>query len=278
MVVSVFYIRSSWNNLFTQVIKPFIIQHQSNIKSWCIYFSSTHGDHITLAIKTVDNVRIEKNFLETAGNFLSLNPSEKNIIEFPLEDFFMDYPNNSIQFNKSKSLAHSWDNSSQKDRQQAISKALIEALGNDVIDMESIYTFLIYMQLGIIQSAYPDIRIACSLAPNILICWGNTEDIENEKADYEFTGLIQLFKNNKEIFRKIIKDVWKEHYNSELRWLYEWESACRKFIKTDFSEEFISLSTLLCKHLGLNEKMVEISFQLIFNAFKQLPEHGQPVN
>ncbi len=261
--------------MFVHVIEPFIILHQRDIQYWCVYFSSTQGEHVTLAITAADDAVIEKSFLEAAESFLILNPSEKNIIEFPLKGFFKDYPNNSVQFNKSRSLAHSWNNSNQMSQQQAISISLVEALKNEVINNESIYTFLIYMQLGIIHSAYPGIQQACSVIPNILMSAQNSSVIPN-KADDELTNLIRLFDTNKEIFPEIIKELWEEDPISGLDWLYNWEISCRKFIKTNFLQEFISLSALLCKHLGLNEKMTEISFQLIIKTFKQLPELSKP--
>lgn len=258
--------------MFAHVIEPFIILNQRDIKYWCIYFSSTQGEHISLAVMAADDAVIEKRFLKIAENFLTLNPSEKGIIEFPLKDFFKDYPNNSIQFNKSKSLTHSWNNSNQMPQQQAISIALVEAFKNEVIDNESIYSFLIYMQFGIIHSVYPDIRHACSVIPNILIAAQKSSVIPDKIADDELNSLIKLFENNKEIFPGIIKDVWEEDRISDLDWLYDLEISFRKFVKANFSAEFISLSTLLCKHLGLNEKMAGLSSQLIIKTFKQLPQ------
>lgn len=272
MLISVFYTRSLWNNLLVHVIEPFILLHQKDIKYWCIYFSSTQGEHITLAIMGTDDAVLKKNFLETADNFLTLNLSEKNAIEFPLKGFFKDYPNNSIQFDKSRSLVYSWNNSNQMPQQQAISVSLIKAFENEVIDNESIYTFLIYMQLGIIHSAYPDIREACSVIPNILTSVQRNSIIPDKVAEAELTSLIKIFENNKEVFPGIIKEVWEEDHISQSNWLYDWKISCRKFIKTNFLSGFNSLSTLLCRHLGLNERMAGISSQLIIKTFKQLPE------
>ncbi len=252
-----------------RVIKPFVlIDEKNSIERWCIYLSDTQGDHITLAVKSSD-MQLEKKFSSFITKFLETNPSEKETAVYPLQNFFMDYPNNSIVFDKEKSFGDTFYHK-EGIAEQEISKSIIEAFSDDLINTESAFAFFIYMQLGIVKAVFPDIR----LIPKDDILQGLKFGDENEfrladgmKLDQR--GFIELIETNKDIMPEIMHDIWAENKNPELEWLYNWIRTCKSVIGRDnFKRKFIELSHLICSQLGLNkDALIPLSCQMISRSF-----------
>jgi hypothetical protein len=276
MVASVFYNRSSWHNLLHQVVNPFINTHTGTVENWCIYLSSVQGEHITFATRSSSDAQLQRSFYDMTESFLSKNPSEKKETSYPLNILFIDYPNNSIQFNKSKALSDSWNDCNQRNKRQDISQVMMYALAHDQIDKESIYTLMIYMQMGIIKAAYPELQKACCHIPDLLHYYKKVKytSVENLVSKNESAAFLEMFENNKEILSEIIQDVWSENRDSELHWISAWISSCGDLIlKSNFEQTFFILSNLICEHFGLNdEAMVRLSCQLLAKGFGSLPQ------
>ena len=276
MRTSVFYNRSLLHHLIIEVIRPFIAfeKDRNTIENWCVYLSNVQGDHISLFIRSANSDQLQKKFSERTQKFLDANPSSKNIVKYPLAGFFMDYPNNSIQVNNVRLFPYSPGNN-KENREQAISQAIVDALGNDLINTANIYTFLIYMLLGIIKTVYPAISKARDKVADLLQYVNNpygTEENSQSILPEDHAVLIQLMENNKKVFPEIIYHVWDENADPELTWLYEWIHACRNFIAVhNFNQNFFLLSRMICRHLGLGDKTISsLSCRLIFNSFNSI--------
>ncbi len=279
MVVSIYYNRSSWHDLITNVIQPFIRQEQDNLEAYYFYFGTSQGDHVTFAARPQDNTdNFQKRFSILLEQFLLSRPSASKVISYPLQSFFMDYPNNSFHFNKNKLIAYSENTIVSDLIKHHISKSIIDAFGSEEVDNESIYTFIIYMQLGIIRAANSTFKQA--LESSIQIenylknqeVWENNE-IERETIEYDQEDFKLLFDNNKEMLVEIIGQIWAEtNYSSELSWLETWEFNCKQSINEfGFERSFVLLTELICEHLGLNgKKLPYLSSKLILNSFKHL--------
>lgn len=274
MIISIFYNRSSWHDLITNVIKPFIQQEQNILKTYYIYLSSNQGDHITFAAKPQDNNdKFQQRFSILIERFLLANPSETKAIKYPLQSFFMDYPNNSFCFNKDKLLVQSSNNRGSKLIQQQVSKAIIDSLGNEEIELDDIYTFITYMQLGIIKAAHSDIKSAyCSVKKLIDYCHDLGTSFENATGADDRTNIELLLDSNKNVLSEIIEDIWNEdNHNSEIEWLEEWIAVCKEHLtESGFNHSFIHINRVIYEHTGLKGSSHIISLRLILYAFKQV--------
>src|ERR1700677_2965281 len=101
---------------------------------------------------------------------------------------------------------------------QSISKALADALGDDESEPESLYAFLIYMQLGIIKAAYPSIKAARRVAIKLLKYLSKPGDTDGNYHDIKI-----LFDNTQDTLLEIIEETWyPPKYNPDLAWMDKW--------------------------------------------------------
>lgn len=190
----------------------------------------------------------------------------------------MDHPNNSVRFYQTNesTFFNSIAYKDSEDMRWQISQALLEAFGSEEIDLASIYTFISYMQIGILKAAYPDIKLAQAKSTD-LICYLNElkdleeveTDIRGEKDNQYFK---QLFEENQDILLEIVRDIWEPGgADSELKWMEVWEAACKNFLTgVDFKSSFILLSNLVYEQIGFmhNKNSVRLSLKLISASFR----------
>ncbi len=158
----------------------------------------------------------------------------------------------------------------QTDISQYISQAFSGALGEDEIEVENIYMFLIYIHFGAIKSVYPSISKARNEAIGLLNYLSKYADIPNEENE----DIKLLFESNKDTLLEIIEDIWNmdDCENHELKWLEVWIAHCRYFFKeTNFYESFTYLHKAAhIQALSRSKNLPHISITLIVNSFIQL--------
>jgi len=150
---------------------------------------------------------------------------------------------------------------------------MIAAFKNYEIDMESIYTLLIYLQLGIIRSAFSDITTAYEKFRIIAKSLVEQETLEKEPDQ---SVLINQFTENqgqssleynKDVLNEILTDIWdRDNRTSEIKWMEQWEYHCRKLLDhLEFDYIFKFLSELIFEHLGISneENRFKLSVNLI---------------
>lgn len=279
--VSIYYDQTAWHYLILHFIRPFLNEERDSgrLKTYGLYLGNMRGDHIRLVINvTEDKIAFEERLTGLLQHFLTTNPSVKTKEQqYPIKGFFMDYRNNSFWFDKYSSV-FVLDAPEAENINERVSKCIIEALGSQEIEREMIYTFMIYMQLGAIKAAYPDIKIAGSKMPALI---NSLEEPDKLNEDTETFGdstaygqeLAHLFENNKNILVEILGDVWNENgYGEEIEWIDGWVEICRLFIgQADFHGCYVSLSTIIYRHLGfaIDPYLLSLSSELILNAFNR---------
>jgi hypothetical protein len=280
IVAAVYYNRSSWHELI-KFINPHLKEAHKNgsLDTYSINFGLYGGDHIKLILKPSGNGNeFEKNADSLIKQFLLSNPSETNTIEYPLNTFFMNHPNNSVWFHQTNESA--FFNSIQYKESDymrcQISQALLEALGSEEIDLASIYTFISYMQIGILKAAYPDIKLAQANSIDLICYLNELKDFEeteiDSKGEKDNQYFKQLFEGNQGILLEIVKDIWEPGgTDSELKWMGAWEVACKNFlVESDFKTSFILLSNLVYEQMGFmhNKNLLQLSLKLISASFR----------
>ncbi|MDB5119778.1 MAG: hypothetical protein JWN56_996 [Sphingobacteriales bacterium] len=285
MIVSIFYNQESWHELMTMLIKPFIEREQSSFKHWSIYLSTNRGEHITILIepKKSSNKTHEERFLAQAELFLTESPSAIKVIEYPLTSVFQDFASNSIELNVDNLLVNSTGDDRLILAKQQLSEIIIDVLADQEIDIESIFTFLIYLQLGIIKAGFTNTKRARVNTLKLLL-FLNTQ--ENNSGDLDAPTIqenqqfVELFEYNKNTFVEIVEDIWnKDKYDDDLEWMKKWESISTSFLnETDFHQVFISLSKIAYDHLGLNgSKIQNSSSKQVLKIFNQVTKNMDKV-
>lgn len=282
MVVSIFYNQVAWHELLKDFISPYLQQNQDTILHWYISLSTYRGEHITLEIEFRDNsLQFEEYFNKEVNTFLENYPSPMKIIDYPLDGLFMDYENNTVYYNIE--AHHNTDNQNLTSiiRQQ-LSEIILCTLEDQEIDIESIFTLIVYLQLGIIKAGFTNTKTARINTLKLVLHLTTQDDIDpNDKAKAEETErFIKLFEYNKDIFVEIIEDIWsKEKYEDELRWMGQWENVCKDYLNTnEFHVAFMLLSKIAYQQTGLNgDKILLNASKQILKIFNQVTKKNEGI-
>jgi hypothetical protein len=256
MIVSIFYNQEWWHKLLADVIKPFIESERGELKYWYVSLNTNRGEHITVAFDAESsNAEVIKNkFLTQVNAYLSNSPSAIKEINYPLEGIFMDYPNNSIELDIDTPINLS-DNSMIAVRQQ-FSEIVLEVGSSRVMDIESIFAFIIYLQLGIIKAGYSNSKRARMASLKLLLFLNTQEGGATDANSTEASNnipFIQIFDVNKDLIGEIVEDIWRGgEQDADLKWMENWELICRQFSAgREFHEAFVLLSRICYEQLGL---------------------------
>jgi len=268
MVASIFYNQVAWHELLSGFISPYIQQNQNNILHWHLSLSTYRGEHVTLIIEPKqNNAQLEEDFKKKADNFLANFPSPMKAIEYPLNGFFMDYHSNTVEYNI-EALYSTANNSGMLAVKQQLSEIILQALGGQEIDIESIFSFIVYLQLGIIKAGFTSTKTARvnTLKLVLHLTTQDTSDNNDKTSEEETQRFIDLFEYNKEIFVEIVEDIWnKEKYDAELNWMEQWENTCKEYLQSsEFHTAFMLLSQIAYQQAGLNGD------KILLNASKQI--------
>ncbi|RYY36116.1 MAG: hypothetical protein EOP46_07635 [Sphingobacteriaceae bacterium] len=267
---SIFYDREQWGKLLGEAIFPFIDSEKELINTYYVHLEVSPRDHIKLTMKSTEpgNTELESRFLDYMDQYLLDNPSEAVHTQHNF------YPNNTAwvnQYNESDFYLADDERGFDYIREK-IADALRQ-LAVDTIDTSSMYTFIFYLQLGLLKANYTDVN-QLKAEIDLITTSLKAQYKDPSKFINATTNKVgkQFFTSNKEILIEIIDDIWGElHYNPDLQWLGEWIEACKYFIKdANFTASFILISRLVYDSLGLmNNKLLPLSLQIITSAFNE---------
>ncbi|RVU00434.1 hypothetical protein EOD41_13230 [Mucilaginibacter limnophilus] len=267
MIASIFYNQVAWHNLLCGFIRPYIQQNQNNISHWRVSLSTYRGEHITVEINPAnEHFALKEDFCKKAEAFLENFPSPMKAVKYPLDGLFMDYPNNTIEYDIEE--PHLTINDSLHAVKQQLSEIILYALADQEIDIESIFTLIVYLQFGIIKAGFTNTRTARvnTLKLVLHLTTHDNGDSNDKQREDETQQFVALFDYNKEIFVEIIEDIWtKENYETGLHWMAQWENACKTYLQTnEFHVAFMLLSQAAYQQTGLNGD------KILLNASKQI--------
>lgn len=99
--LSIFYTKSYWKQFIAEFLKPYLLlqREKGNIRLIYIAFREDQGEHIQLALEfvTPDYMDVIATLKDRLTEYLELNPSKDNTAEYKGSQFFMNFPNNTIQ-------------------------------------------------------------------------------------------------------------------------------------------------------------------------------------
>jgi hypothetical protein len=252
IAVSIFYSQIKWNELINKAIVPFLNTKyiSRTLKFYSIYFSKNQGENILIILRFVDD---NKKFIDFVTNYFKeyilINPSPNILLEYPLETFFINYPNNSIIINGVKIPHFPFE-----EAEIGVTSALI-SLSKTNIGFEEILTLALYLQLGFIKAKYDNyydaykgvLEIEKYLEEENLFINENTY-LSNDILIYDGFG------ENAAVIDQIILDVWmSKNGNDEFEWLNKWKIMSQNLLKrNEFPSTFIQINNQIFNHLGIN--------------------------
>lgn len=270
--VSVFYNMKSWNTILNSCLRPSLalLERRSWIEGYFIHFSKNQGDHLRISCLVssnhVDDVRqILSNDIK---KYISAFPSITDQVKYPLSSIFKNFPNNSVNFNIYKNYAPESEFLNSKELlslRQLISNLIIAEMAQDIIEEESVFTFGLYMQLGVLKAIFErKDKSILQLREHINNLIFNTEIKSQVLADKK---IADLYIENKELLLEIFNEVWNEM--PEADWLFPWISTCKDFYtRVNFSTLFSLLNHLVFEHISyLERNSLLITSSLIYNCY-----------
>jgi hypothetical protein len=144
--LSVFFEKSHWPKIITEFLKRYITKYKANgdIGAFSVSFSSEQGGHIRLAFECTsdDQEQLADDFHDQLNSYLLLNPSPKPQQNYIGKAFFMDYYNNSIEYNLYQlDTVHNEIN----EIKSLVSERFLNVFGEVEYDESSMLTFAIYI-------------------------------------------------------------------------------------------------------------------------------------
>ena len=279
MVASIFYNQPTWQKLLCNFIDPFVKENQSKIAHWHLSLSTYRGAHINFVFQANQGNDLTEIFKISAQQYLENYPSAIQAIDYPLDTLFMDYPVNTVEYDNERLYPTTFDSSLFSIRQH-LSEIIIQTLGEHEIDIESIFTLIVYLQFGIIKAGFTNTKTArINTLKLVLHLTTQSETPNPNQADEEKSKhFIALFEYNKDIFKEIIEEIWSdEPYSSELQWMTGWEDECKNYLQDrEFHVVFLLLSQIAYQQAGLNSNgiLLDASRQIlkIFNQVTRTME------
>jgi len=287
----VFYNKISWDFLIANAIEPFLCHEKDNIKTFYLQFCNEPITNIKITIKpSIDGekMNLENRFLDYMDEFLLNNPSESQNLGYRF------YPNNSAwvdQFDDDVFYVKNDVYVNLDVMRNEISRAMIIFKEHE-INNESIYTFVLYMQLAIIRAIFPSADKVKVGIDDIIEFLKSDKYVESVSKKFDLLQnrvvrikkpndlsaknnekmLNQMFRHNADILSEIIEEVWSVNEVSDLIWLNDWVTCCAEsYNSLHFGEFFVIASRLIYEHVGLeNKKLLPLSTKLIMNAFNQI--------
>lgn len=143
--VSVFYAESAYRQLIGDFLKPYVLEQRQagNIKELFLSFSKDQGDHIRLAFECPAENRDQfaDDFHDRLEDYLAKNPSESTEEEYIRNGFFMNFPDNSIQYN----LFRSSFTDDAGALQLLLSERILNVFAEEDFDDSSMLSFVLYV-------------------------------------------------------------------------------------------------------------------------------------
>lgn len=268
---SVFYNKESWHTLINDCLLPITttLKGERSIEMFFLHFSKQQGDHIRVSIllnrENLDKVR--ELIQRKVATFISALPSITAPIQYPLPTIFTNFTNNTINFNIYKIYPLEVDIFAYKDVinvRELITKCVTEALLNEKIEEESIFTFALYMQVSMIKAHFltkEDSLVALREILNNSLY--NSELKEQIVADRK---ILDLYSENKELLGDIFREVWEE--NKDSKWLTHWIEKNQELISAfGFHVTYATLSHIVFEHICYKEPAgLYITSSLIYSC------------
>lgn len=267
--ISLYCNKEQWNRLLVEGIHPFVnrLIKEKRLKYYHLELNYSGGENIRLPlfVHASNAERIAKYVDDYYRSFFSNNVFPKKEIPFPCEGIFMPFPANSIQYGlySQEELAADEINNI---FQQYLSDLLIDILGEDTIDDETVLTLSFYLHLSLLKviNENGDVNFHELLeTPRQLL--------PEHKQVIDTRFIEEKFSENKVTLLEIARDIMQSTDNLP-DWINAWKHNCEVRIKKrnlqylDVRKKkqlYQEMALLINKQLGFNENMRLVLFYFL---------------
>lgn len=258
---SVFYASSYWHSILADCISPFIneMRNKHIIENYFFQFNNEQGDNIRICFRTplLQSNNLYKKWQETVRFYIKKNPSPTTSITYPIENFFMNFPNNSFFDNNYLLYSKPSLILNQKElliTRQTISGCIIKAFKNERFNEENLFTFSLYLHLAILKAIFSNWDSALVFLKLLLNTISNNHEIYGQ-VNIDRKVSIILEENITIIDEITAQIILKDYKKHDLTWLKDWTD---NFQKLDAEERkknvvFLELCTLVNEHLNIKD-------------------------
>jgi hypothetical protein len=241
ILLSFYYSSESWDLLIRDFIRPCLAIHSIGFGDYFLFFKKDQGDHVILMLEAHSKSEnlISSEIAIAANAFILANPSaDKNTISL---NFFMNYPNNAVTSEIVSLRIGTLADPGIVIR--LISFAMVELFTYEVYTVESCFRLLVFLQVGLIESARLRGLLTRMLCEEILEACSNTGNtISSSVSQPPFPGyaLDELFAGLQENTLEVPD------------WLARWIQHFKgREVNQNFAGAFYSASLLICHQLCL---------------------------
>ncbi len=100
---SIYYNQIVWNYIILNGIMPFlkVVRNKNLFENYMLFKGVSRGDNITIVFKTTSNhtENLSKEIKKHFDSYLQEHPSKTDKIKLPLNEWLLDFPNNSLHEN-----------------------------------------------------------------------------------------------------------------------------------------------------------------------------------
>lgn len=228
--LSIFYTKSYWKQFMAEFLRPTLLAQRENgtIKSMYISFREDQGEHIQLALEfvTPDYMDVIATLKDRLTDYLESSPSTDNDAEYKGAQFFMNFPNNTIQ----KELFNPLFIKKVSEFELLLSERILNVFAEEDMDDSTTLSFMLAVVM-IFCSSWE------SIYPGTLI--KKLSAIDYNKNDHLFDKYHNLFLENK----KLIIEMYNESAEpADLLPLKEWYTRfLRNEVAVDISKNTFCL-------------------------------------
>ncbi len=268
IVLRMYYAQESWHKFINLFLIEYLnkIEVRNAVENWNISFSTHLGTHIKLVLycSVPDLLKFKKDLKKEVRDFLSTHPSKTVNVEPSLNSFFIDFPNNSIWYDKDPERYLS-TNLATHSAQFIISKCILDGLCCDEISDEDLFSFMVYMIFVLLKSY----RLSLSEVSSIIQL--TIDNMKNFSRPFHILNN-ELYTNfdaeNRDCLSDIFEEVWAaDIFKDELCWLNSWVSYCENnVLKVEPVVSFCYLCEILRSQLGLPVNLNNLINQAIFDV------------
>lgn len=244
---SLFCSKSVWHILLAKAIKPFLLKYKFFFVAYAIEFNYTCGENIRLTLwckkNHAKNLSLKSDlFFKTF--FLDTKLPSRDI-KLPIDGIFLPFDFNTIRYGL-------FAPDSPNVVSGEFSNIIIDVLGENEIDDETIITFAIYLYLGLMRTQ-KDYNIR-----EPLVAFTKVVPSDNGNISPQF--LTDKYEAHKALLLEIYDEVIfgkRSSLKKNTPWLDRWLGLCEDRFNQDTEPAIVwaSVSLLLSKQLGVSDNM-----------------------
>ena len=261
--ICLFYRQADWHILLREAVKPLLQLELMKGIVFSIYFSRFQGDRVVLLLNKPEQSSEIQLLIRLFRSYIINKPSFTEPIQYPLDGFFMDYPNNSVFTDINDNRKSEKESDETRLLRMRLAESILKFF--KIEDISDIDTIAICMHLGAISGIYTNLPDAVKMAETISLSNNRNTAYDN----FEHGKVIDsAFEENADEIFCLIHNIWTVNFEkTELEWLTSWVCECRQYFSNS-DKSLIYVTRMVYESLGFEDSRLTECY--IKNVMKML--------